>query len=87
MTQLYQIKLTSSIQGLHHKTEYLRCKSLKILDEMFQKCFTLRGSMYFGYDHVEIKKMGLNNFPEVKTLNISLKKSKKNKITKPGMTQ
>jgi len=73
MTALYQCALTSQIEDLPSKTEFLRCSSRKILEQMFDQCFNFKGSMYFGYDKVKITIITLRHFPEVKQIDFSLK--------------
>lgn len=72
-SKLYKCVLTSDIRIIPDLTEYLKCESKKILENMFNNCFTISGSMYFGYHKVTISPMKVSNFPEVKTMQIKCK--------------
>lgn len=73
MTKLYKCFFTSSIRDLPHKTDYLRCESKVILYKMFCRCRILIGSEYYGYETVQIKKMKMSDFPEIKTIQVKSK--------------
>ncbi len=59
--------------GLADKTEYLRCKSTKILENMFKQCFNFKHSEYWGYNKVKITPMELSSFPEILTVKVKCK--------------
>lgn len=67
---LYKITLTSNIRDLPDKVEYLRSSSRKRLETMYNQCFNIRGSEYFGYDHFHIRPMKISHFPEIMSVKI-----------------
>lgn len=76
---LYECVLTSNIRGLADKTEYLRCKSKKILVTMFEQCFNFEHSMYWGYNKAKIRPMKLSSFHEVMSITVNCNLTKKEK--------
>ncbi len=70
--KLFKCELTSNIRGLHSKTEYLRCKSKKILETMFTQCFNFERSMYWSYHKVKITEINISDFPEVMTIKVKI---------------
>jgi len=71
MSKLFKCKLSSNIRELADKTEYLRCKSKKILENMFTPSFNSVYSEYFGYTKAEVTEMKISDFPEVMTMKIN----------------
>lgn len=70
MSKLYKIELTSKINGLSDRTEYIRSSSEKTIKNMLEQCFVIKNSEYFGYDNYSINIMKLSNFPELMTIKI-----------------
>jgi len=70
MSKLYKCVLSSNIRNLENSTEYLSCKSKKLLEDMFTQCFNFEYSMYYGYHHVIITRMTVSKFPEVRTIKV-----------------
>lgn len=70
MGKLFKCVITSSIRELPDRIDYLRCKSKKILEDMFKQCFNVKHSEYWGYCFVTISQMKFSNFPQVMTVNV-----------------
>jgi len=70
MGKLFKCVVTSSIRELPDRTDYLRCKSKKILEDMFKQCFNSKHSEYYGYYMVTISQMKFSDFPQVITVKV-----------------
>lgn len=80
MSKLFKCNLSSNIRELADKTEYLRCKSKKILEDMFTRSFNFEHSEYFGYNKVKISEMKISDFPEIMTIKINCTENSTTKI-------
>ncbi len=68
---LYECVLYSKIHDLSAKTEYLRCENEKILKLSFEQGMASTHGIYAGYYKVTIRKITIDDFPEVRVMSTS----------------
>ena len=70
---LFKCTLRSKSFHIPDQVKYLQCSSYKKLKGMFEQCFDVPGSLYYGYDRVDIiENITIDNFDIIDSVEVNM---------------